>query len=127
MLRQAVHVVMKSKKPLKDRLALVTGASRGIGRAVAIALAEHGAHVVIAARTIGALEELDDEIREGGGKATLLQIDLSNGDKLDQLGPTLFTRWGKLDIFVGKEPGEPIAPDTGRRLEALGDEGFEPC
>ncbi len=92
---------MKSKKPLKDRLALVTGASRGIGRAVAIALAEHGAHVVIAARTIGALEELDDEIRKGGGKATLLQLDLSKGDKLDQLGPTLFARWGKLDIFVG--------------------------
>jgi len=92
---------MKNKKPLKDRLALVTGASRGIGRAVAIALAEHGAHVVIAARTIGALEELDDEIRKGGGKATLLQVDLSKGDKLVQLGPTLFARWGKLDIFVG--------------------------
>jgi NAD(P)-dependent dehydrogenase (short-subunit alcohol dehydrogenase family) len=100
-LRPAVHVVMKNKKPLKDRLALVTGASRGIGRAVATALAQHGAHVVIAARTIGALEELDDEIRKDGGKATLLQIDLSKGDKLDQLGPTLFARWGKLDIFVG--------------------------
>ncbi len=94
-------VVMKNKKPLKDRLALVTGASRGIGRALALALAEHGAHVVVAARTIGALEELDDEIRKAGGKATLLQLDLSKGDKIDQLGPTLFQRWGKLDIFVG--------------------------
>ena len=92
---------MKNKKPLKDRLALVTGASRGIGRAVALALAQNGAHVVVAARTIGALEELDDEIRKGGGKATLLQMDLSNGEKIDQLGPTLFQRWGKLDIFVG--------------------------
>jgi NAD(P)-dependent dehydrogenase (short-subunit alcohol dehydrogenase family) len=92
---------MKNKKPLKDRLALVTGASRGIGRAVALARAQNGAHVVIAARTIGALEELDDEIRKGGGKATLLQIDLSKGDKIDQLGPTLFQRWGKLDIFIG--------------------------
>jgi NAD(P)-dependent dehydrogenase (short-subunit alcohol dehydrogenase family) len=92
---------MKNKKPLKDRLALVTGASRGIGRAVALALAQNGAHVVVAARTIGALEELDDEIRKGGGKATLLQVDLSKGDKIDQLGPTLFQRWGKLDIFVG--------------------------
>ncbi len=92
---------MKNKKPLKDRLALVTGASRGIGRAVALALAQNGAHVVVAARTIGALEELDDEIRKGGGKATLLQLDLSKGDKIDQLGPTLFQRWGKLDIFVG--------------------------
>ena len=60
-----------------------------------------GAHVVVAARTIGALEELDDEIRNGGGKATLLQLDLSKGDKIDQLGPTLFQRWGKLDILVG--------------------------
>jgi NAD(P)-dependent dehydrogenase (short-subunit alcohol dehydrogenase family) len=92
---------MKNKKPLKDRLALVTGASRGIGRAVALALAQNGAHVVVAARTIGALEELDDEIRKGGGKATLLQMDLSKGEKIDQLGPTLFQRWGKLDIFVG--------------------------
>jgi NAD(P)-dependent dehydrogenase (short-subunit alcohol dehydrogenase family) len=92
---------MKNKKPLKDRLALVTGASRGIGRALALALAQHGAHVVVVARTIGALEELDDEIRKDGGKATLLQLDLSKGDKIDQLGPTLFQRWGKLDIFVG--------------------------
>ena len=92
---------MKNKKPLKDRLALVTGASRGIGRAVALALAQAGAHVVIVARTIGALEELDDEIRKGGGKATLLQLDLSKGEKIDQLGPTLFQRWGKLDIFIG--------------------------
>lgn len=92
---------MKHKKPLKDRLALVTGASRGIGRAVALALAQNGAHVVIAARTIGALEELDDEIRAAGGKATLLQLDLGQGDKIDQLGPTLFQRWGKLDILVG--------------------------
>jgi NAD(P)-dependent dehydrogenase (short-subunit alcohol dehydrogenase family) len=92
---------MKNKKPLKDRLALITGASRGIGRALALALAQNGAHVVVAARTIGALEELDDEIRKAGGKATLLQVDLSKGDKVDQLGPTLFQRWGKLDIFVG--------------------------
>ena len=92
---------MKNKKPLKDRIALVTGASRGIGRAVALALARDGAHVVVAARTIGALEELDDEIRAGGGKATLLQLDLTKGDKIDQLGPTLFQRWGKLDILVG--------------------------
>ena len=99
-MRQAVHV-MKNKKPLKDQLALVTGASRGIGRAVALALSLNGAHVIAAARTIGALEELDDEIRKGGGKATLLQVDLSKGDKIDQLGPTLFQRWGKLDIFIG--------------------------
>ena len=91
---------MKNKKPLKDRLALVTGASRGIGRAVSLALAQNGAHVVITARTVGGLEELDDEIRALGGKATLLQLDLRNSDKIDQLGPTLFQRWGKLDILV---------------------------
>ncbi len=92
---------MKTKKPLKERLALVTGASRGIGRAVALALAQKGAHVVIVARTVGGLEELDDEIRAQGGKATLLQLDLRNGDKIDQLGPTLYQRWGKLDILIG--------------------------
>src|SRR5262245_33996478 len=91
---------MTNKKPLKDRLALVTGASRGIGRAIALGLADAGAHVVVVARTIGALEELDDEIRAAGGKATLLQLDLSKVDRIDQLGPTLFQRWGKLDILV---------------------------
>jgi NAD(P)-dependent dehydrogenase (short-subunit alcohol dehydrogenase family) len=92
---------MKTKKPLKNRLALVTGASRGIGRAVALALARQGAHVVITARTVGALEELDDEIGANGGKATLLELDLAKGEKIDQLGPTLYQRWGKLDILVG--------------------------
>jgi NAD(P)-dependent dehydrogenase (short-subunit alcohol dehydrogenase family) len=92
---------MTSKKPFKERLALVTGASRGIGRAVALALARQGAHVVITARTVGGLEELDDEIRAAGGKATLLPLDLRNGDKIDQLGPTLYQRWGKLDVLVG--------------------------
>lgn len=91
---------MTTKKPLKDRLALVTGASRGIGRAVALGLAEHGAHVIITARTTGGLEELDDEIRARGGKSTLLALDLRDGDKIDQLGPTIYQRWGKLDIFV---------------------------
>jgi NAD(P)-dependent dehydrogenase (short-subunit alcohol dehydrogenase family) len=92
---------MTSKTPLENRLALVTGASRGIGRAVALALARHGAHVIITARTVGALEELDDEIRDLGGKATLLTLDLRDGAKIDQLGPTLYQRWGKLDILIG--------------------------
>ncbi|WP_295559211.1 SDR family NAD(P)-dependent oxidoreductase [uncultured Hyphomicrobium sp.] len=84
----------------KDRIALVTGASRGLGRALAIALAREGAHVVISARTPGALEEVDDEIRATGGQATILKLDLRAQDRLDQLGPVLFQRWGKLDILV---------------------------
>ena len=86
---------------LAGRIALITGASRGIGRAVALAFAREGAHVVLLARTQGALEELDDEIREVGGSATLIRLDLRKGDQLDALGPTLFQRWGKLDILVG--------------------------
>lgn len=86
---------------LTDRIALVTGASRGIGRAVALALAAEGAHVIATARTRGALEELDDEIQENGGKATLLPMGLTKGDKVDGLGPTIYERWGRLDIFVG--------------------------
>jgi len=87
--------------PLHGRIALVTGASRGIGRAVALGLAKAGAHVVITARSLGALESLDDEIQAAGGAATLLQLDLAKGDRVDQIGPTLFQRWDRLDILVG--------------------------
>ncbi len=86
---------------LSGRLALVTGASRGIGRSAALALAREGAHVVLLARTTGALEDVDDEIRGMGGSATLVSLDLRKGDKVDALGPTLYQRWGKLDILVG--------------------------
>jgi len=92
---------MASKTSFTNRLALITGATRGIGRAVALALARQGAHVIITARTSGGLEELDDEIRKFGGKATLLALDLRDGAKIDQLGPTLYRRWGKLDILIG--------------------------
>jgi len=83
-----------------DRIALVTGASRGIGAAVAIELARRGVHVVITARTQGGLEETDDTIRRQGGSATLLPIDLMNGPALDPIGPSLFDRFGRLDILV---------------------------
>lgn len=86
---------------LKGRLALVTGATRGIGRAVAVTLAKAGAHVIAVGRTQGALEELDDEIQKVGEPATLLTLDLRKGEKIDGLGPTIFERWGKLDVFVG--------------------------
>ena len=79
----------------------MTGASRGIGRAVARELARRGAHVIALARTQGALEELDDEIRAGGDSATLVPCDIADFDALDRLGATIFERWGKLDILVG--------------------------
>ena len=86
---------------LAGRLALVTGATRGIGRAVAMAYAREGAHLILVGRTTGALEELDDDIRGIGGNATLLTLDLKNHDKIDALGPTIYQRWQKLDILVG--------------------------
>ena len=84
------------------KVALVTGASRGIGRAAALALSKAGAHVVALARTQGALEELDDEAQSYGAEPlTLLVQDLRRLDKLDAIGPALFERFGKLDIFIG--------------------------
>jgi len=91
---------MTDSPRLANRVALVTGASRGIGRAVAVGLAREGAHVVLLARTTGGLEEVDDEIRAAGGTATLVTLDLRKPDKVDALGPTLYQRWGKLDILV---------------------------
>jgi NAD(P)-dependent dehydrogenase (short-subunit alcohol dehydrogenase family) len=86
---------------LTSHIALVTGASRGVGRAAALELARAGAHIVAVARTQGALEELDDEIRALGGSATLVPCDLAGHDSLDRLGAGLFQRWGKLDILIG--------------------------
>lgn len=86
---------------LTGKIALITGASRGIGRAVAMAYAQAGAHVVLLARTVGALEAVDDEIRAAGGEATLMPCDLTKLADLDALGPTLYERFGGLDIFVG--------------------------
>lgn len=85
---------------LQDRLAVITGASRGIGRAVALGMAAEGAHVILVARTVGALEEVDDEIRKVGGKATLVPLDLTDFDAIDRLGASIYERWGKLDILV---------------------------
>ena len=87
--------------PLTDKIALVTGASRGIGRAAALALAAAGAHVVAVARTQGGLVELDDEIRQiTGQSATLVPLDIAESDGLDQLGLALHQRFGRLDILV---------------------------
>ncbi len=82
------------------RIALVTGASRGIGRAAAIALGKAGARVILLARTVGGLEETDDEIRRAGGTATLIPADLADFASIDQLGPAIGERFGRLDILV---------------------------
>lgn len=86
--------------PLANRIAVVTGASRGIGRAAALAYAKAGAHVIALARTQGALEELDDEIRNAGGAATLVPVDLTDFEALDRLGGAIHERWGRLDVLL---------------------------
>ncbi|MGB1036356.1 MAG: SDR family NAD(P)-dependent oxidoreductase, partial [Candidatus Puniceispirillales bacterium] len=85
---------------LKDRIALVTGASRGIGRAAAKALAREGAHIIATARTQAGLEELDDDIKADGGAATLVTMDLNDRPALPRLASAIHERWGKLDIMI---------------------------
>src|SRR3954471_17656073 len=86
---------------LKDRIALVTGASRGLGAAAALAYAREGAHCVLVARTVGGLEELDDKIKAEGGSATLVPLDVTDGPGLDRLGAALYERFGRLDVLLG--------------------------
>jgi NAD(P)-dependent dehydrogenase (short-subunit alcohol dehydrogenase family) len=86
---------------LKDRIALITGASRGLGRAVAIRFAQEGAKVLLLARKLKALEAVDDAIESAGGKATLIPLDLTDGKAIDALGPSLYERFGRLDVLVG--------------------------
>lgn len=88
-------------KRLAGRIALVTGASRGLGAATAKLLAAEGAHVILLARTQGGLEEVDDEIRKLGGSATLMPLDLTQYDLIDRMGAAIFERWKKLDILIG--------------------------
>ena len=92
---------MADNLPLKDRIAVVTGASRGIGYASALALARAGAHVVACARTQGGLEELDDEVLKATGeRATLVPFDLVDGGAIDRLGGAIFERFGRIDAWV---------------------------
>ncbi len=88
-------------RTLEGRIALITGASRGIGRAAAIALAKAGAHVILTARTVGGLEETDDEVQKVGGTATLVPMNLRDGDAIDRMGASIYQRWGRLDAFLG--------------------------
>jgi NAD(P)-dependent dehydrogenase (short-subunit alcohol dehydrogenase family) len=119
-------LIPPAPKNLAGRIALVTGASRGIGRAVALELARRGAHVIALARTQGALEALDDEVRAVGSEATLVPCDIKDYDALDRLGAAIHERWGKLDILVGNAgilgPLTPIAhcdPDKWEQVFAI--------
>jgi NAD(P)-dependent dehydrogenase (short-subunit alcohol dehydrogenase family) len=86
---------------LTGRIVLVTGASRGIGYQAALEAARRGAHIVAVARTVGGLEDLDDEIKAAGSEATLVPLDVRDGDGIDRLGKAIFDRWGKLDGLIG--------------------------
>jgi NAD(P)-dependent dehydrogenase (short-subunit alcohol dehydrogenase family) len=90
-----------SASSLSGRIALVTGASRGLGAATALALGKAGAHVVAVARTVGGLEELDDAIRAAGGTATLVPLNITDGEGLARLAAALSKRYGHLDILIG--------------------------
>jgi NAD(P)-dependent dehydrogenase (short-subunit alcohol dehydrogenase family) len=92
---------MADEQTSTQRVALVTGASRGIGYACGRALARTGAHVILVARTVGGLEEADDEVKKLGGSATLVPLDLKDFDAIDRLGAAIFERWGRLDALVG--------------------------
>ena len=92
---------MSEELSRSTRIVLVTGASRGIGRAAALALAAQGAHVIAVARTVGGLEELDDAIKSAGGSATLVPLDLKDYAGIDRMGAAIFERWGRLDGLLG--------------------------
>ncbi len=91
---------MTDDKPLSGKLALVTGASRGIGAATAQALAGAGAHVILVARTATALEEVEERIHEAGGSATIAPLDLADGESIGKLAAAATQRWDALDMLV---------------------------
>src|SRR5438874_4938739 len=91
---------MSDSKFLTGRLALVTGASRGIGAATAEALADAGAHVILVARSSDSLEEIEERIHQAGGSATIAPLDLTNGENIGKLAGAVAERWDKLDILV---------------------------
>jgi NAD(P)-dependent dehydrogenase (short-subunit alcohol dehydrogenase family) len=111
---------------LGGRIALITGASRGIGRAVALRFAAEGAHVVLVARTVGGLEEVDDAVKAEGGSATLVPMDLTDFPAIDRLGAAIFERFKRLDVLVGNagllgplSPLGHIQPEVWDRVMAL--------
>ena len=118
----------ENSKPLSDRIALVTGASRGIGAATALALAQAGAHVVAVARTVGGLEELDDKIKAAGGSATLVPLDVKDSDGIARLALALNERYQRLDVLVGNAGIlGPLSPLCSCRAERLGQSDCGQC
>jgi NAD(P)-dependent dehydrogenase (short-subunit alcohol dehydrogenase family) len=109
-------------KRLNGSIALVTGASRGIGAAVAERFAGEGAHLVLAARTVGGLEEVDDRVRAAGGTATLVPLDLREFGRIDELAAALYQRYGRLDILVGNAAAFGTFSPLGHIDPALWDE-----
>ena len=117
---------MSDSKPLSGKLALVTGASRGIGAATAEALAEAGAHVILVARTASALEEVEENIHKAGGSATIAPLDLTDGESIGKLAVAVAERWQKLDVLVlnaamlgSLSPVQDIDPKEYSRLLSL--------
>ncbi len=116
----------QAAQTLAGKVVLVTGASRGIGYAAAREAARRGAHVVAIARTVGGLEELDDEIQDLGSSATLVPLDLKDGDAIDRLGAAIFERWGALDGLIANaailgtlSPLPHIAPEEFDKVMAI--------
>lgn len=117
---------MAEQQDLQGKVVLVTGASRGIGYAAAREAARRGAHVIAVARTVGGLEELDDEIQELGSSATLVPLDLKDGEAIDRLGAAIFERWGLLDGLIANagllgtlSPLPHISPDEFEKVMAI--------
>ena len=117
---------MTIDQDLAGKVVLITGASRGIGYQAAKEAGRRGAHVIAVARTVGGLEELDDEIQAAGGSATLVPLDLRDGDGIDRLGAAIFERWGHLDGLIGNaailgtlSPVAHVAPDEFDKVFAL--------
>lgn len=115
---------MSDTQVLKGRIALVTGASRGVGYQTALGLAKAGAHVIALARTVGGLEELDDEINAIGGTATLVPLDITDFDAIDRLGASIHERWGKLDILVGNAGSLGVLTPLAQNKPSVFDEVF---